>query len=61
MRALLRNGVPVTLNTDNPRTSRVTLPHEYELPAALSGLTSDELSAIARQSAAASFVTDGRS
>jgi adenosine deaminase len=56
VRALLRNGVPVTLNTDNPRTSRVTLPHEYELAAALSGLTGDELSAIARHSLAASFL-----
>ena len=56
VRALLRNGVPVTLNTDNPRTSRTTLPHEYELAAALAGLTSDELGAIARHSLAASFV-----
>lgn len=56
VRTLLHSGVPVTLNTDNPRASRATLSHEYDLAAALAGLTEDDLSAIAQHSLAASFI-----
>lgn len=56
VRTLLRNGVPVTLNTDNPRVSSTTLWHEYDLAAALAGLTADDLTAVAQQSLAASFI-----
>jgi adenosine deaminase len=56
LRTLLRHGVPVTLNTDNPRTSATTLPREYDLAARLAGLTEDDLTAIARHSLAASFL-----
>jgi adenosine deaminase len=56
VRTLLRHGVPVTLNTDNPRASGTSLPREYDLAAALVGLTGDDLAAIARHSLAASFL-----
>lgn len=56
LRALLRHGVPVTLNTDNPRASATTLTREYERAAALAGLTDDDLAAVARHSLAASFL-----
>jgi adenosine deaminase len=53
---LLHNNVPITLNTDNPRASRTTLAHEYELAAALAGLTDDDLTAIALHSQEARFI-----
>jgi adenosine deaminase len=56
LRTMLHNGVPVTLNTDDPRVSSTTLAHEYDLAAALAGLTDDDLSAIAQHSLAASFI-----
>ncbi len=56
VRSLLRHGVPVTLNTDNPRASGTTLPREYDRAAALAGLTGEDLAAAARQSLAASFL-----
>ena len=59
VRTLLRHGVPVTLNTDNPRASGTTLSREYELAAALAGLTDDDLTAIARHSLSASFLWPG--
>ena len=55
-RTLLRHGVPVTLNTDNPRASGTTLSHEYGLAAALAGLTDDDLTAVARHSQEACFI-----
>jgi adenosine deaminase len=55
VRTLLRHGVPVTLNTDNPRASGTTLPREYDLAATLAGLTADDLTAVARHSLSASF------
>jgi adenosine deaminase len=56
LRTLLRHGVPVTLNTDNPRASATTLAREYELAGALAGLTEEELAAVARHSVSASFL-----
>ena len=56
VRTLLRHGVRVTLNTDNPRASNVTLSHEYGVAAAQAGLTSAEVETIARNAAEASFV-----
>jgi adenosine deaminase len=53
---LLAHGVRVTLNTDNPRASNVTLAHEYDV-AAQAGFTADELDAVAAHTEAASFVT----
>jgi adenosine deaminase len=56
VRTLLRHGVPVTLNTDNPRASGTTLSREYDLAAALAGLTAEDLAAVARHSQTASFL-----
>lgn len=56
VRTLLRHGVPVTLNTDNPRASGTTLRREFDLAASLAGLTGEDLTAIARHSLAASFL-----
>jgi adenosine deaminase len=56
VRVLLRHGVPVTLNTDNPRASGTTLAREYDLAAARAGLTDDDLAAVARHAQAASFL-----
>jgi adenosine deaminase len=54
--ALLRHGVLVTLNTDNPRASGTTLAREFDVAAALAGLTDEDLTAVARNSQAASFL-----
>lgn len=56
VRTLLRHGVPVTLNTDNPRASGTTLAREYDVAAARAGLTEEDLSTVARNTAAASFL-----
>jgi adenosine deaminase len=53
--ALLAAGVPVTLNTDNPRVSDVTLSQEHALARYAAGLTPAQLRMVAEQSAAASF------
>ncbi|MGI5128308.1 adenosine deaminase [Pseudonocardia sp. CA-107938] len=56
VRTLLRHGVQVTLNTDNPRASNVTLSHEYDVAATRAGLTADDVETIARNAVEASFV-----
>jgi adenosine deaminase len=53
--ALLAAGVPVTLNTDNPRVSDVTLSQEHALARYAAGLTAGQLESVARQSAVAAF------
>jgi adenosine deaminase len=53
--ALLAAGVPVTLNTDNPRVSDVTLSQEHALARYATGLSDAQLESLARQSAAAAF------
>jgi adenosine deaminase len=52
---LLAAGVPVTLNTDNPRVSDVTLSQEHALALYAAGLTRAQLEAVAQQSARAAF------
>ena len=54
--ALLAAGVPVTLNTDNPRVSAVTLAAEYRIARTEAGLTDTQLHTIADQSAKAAFI-----
>ena len=53
---LIGHGVPVTLNTDNPRASNVTLSQEYTMAGRLAGLTDTQLMAAARQSVRSSFL-----
>jgi adenosine deaminase len=54
---LLAAGVPVTLNTDNPRASDVTLSQEHRIARTEAGLTEDQLRTVAEQSAKAAFRT----
>ncbi|GGQ74371.1 adenosine deaminase [Couchioplanes azureus] len=53
--ALLAAGVPVTLNTDNPRVSDTTLSHEYALARLATGLTEEQVRTVAEQSVRAAF------
>jgi adenosine deaminase len=52
---LLAAGVAVTLNTDNPRVSDVTLSQEHALARYATGLTAPQLQTLADQSARAAF------
>lgn len=52
---LLAAGVPVTLNTDNPRASNVTLSEEHRIAVAEAGLTPDQLETVARTAEKALF------
>lgn len=55
VRALHEAGVPVTLNTDNPRVSDVTLAQEHETARLHAGLSDAQLDAIAHQALASTF------
>lgn len=55
VRALHEHGVPVTLNTDNPRVSGVTLAQEHETARLRAGLSDAQLAAIAHQAMASTF------
>jgi adenosine deaminase len=52
---LLAAGVPVSLNTDNPRVSNVRLSQEHRTAMTEVGLTTDQLAMVAQQSVAAAF------
>ncbi|MFI5494988.1 adenosine deaminase [Actinoplanes sp. NPDC051859] len=52
---LLAAGVPVTLNTDNPRVSDVTLSQEHALARYATGLSDQQLRTVAEQSVRAAF------
>lgn len=56
IKLLLRAGVPVTLNTDDPGIFDVTLPGEYALCETLIGLTSEELVACEKTAKKVSFL-----
>ena len=56
VKMLHERGVPVTLNTDNPRVSHVTVAHEHRCVQAHTGLTDEQLDAISQHAVAASFV-----
>ncbi len=55
VRALHEHGVPVTLNTDNPRVSDVTLAQEHETARLRARLSDVQLAAIAHQALASTF------
>jgi adenosine deaminase len=57
---LLAAGVPVTLNTDNPRVSDVKLSQEHRVAVNEVGLTAEQLELVARQSATAAFGNPSR-
>lgn len=52
---LLEAGVPLSLNTDNPRVSNVRLSQEHRTAMTEVGLTADQLATAAHQSVAAAF------
>ncbi|NEA35803.1 adenosine deaminase [Streptomyces sp. SID13031] len=52
---LLAAGVPVTLNTDNPRVSDVKLSQEHRAALNEVGLTAEQLAKVAQQSLTAAF------
>lgn len=54
---LLAHGVPVTINTDNPRVSNTTLSREHALAISAVGLSAAQLDGIARHSQDARFDT----
>jgi adenosine deaminase len=56
VRTVLEHGVPVTLNTDNPRASNITLSQEYMMTGRLAGLTQAELLRASHQSVQSSFI-----
>ncbi|AKU18229.1 adenosine deaminase [Luteipulveratus mongoliensis] len=56
VKVLHERGVPVTLNTDNPRVSGVTLAQEHETARLRAGLSDDQLAAIAHQALVSTFV-----
>ena len=53
---LLREGVRVTLNTDDPGLMGIDLSHEYEVARAEIGFTDDDFAAAVRNSLAATFL-----
>ena len=55
--ALLRRGLRVTLNTDDPSISGIDLPHEYRVAEEELGLTADELRRLQENAVAAAFLT----
>lgn len=57
--ALLAAGVPVTINTDDPRVSDVTLSQEHRTAVTDVGLTPDQLRTVAEQSLRAAFTDLG--
>lgn len=58
VKVLHEHGVPVTLNTDNPRVSAVTLAHEHRIARLIAGLSEQQAAAIARQALTSSFVPE---
>ncbi len=50
-------GLCVTLNTDDPAVSRITLPHEYQVAAPAAGLTHDQLRQVQRNGLTAAFLS----
>lgn len=55
--ALLRRGLLVTLNTDDPSISGIDLPHEYRVASEELGLTEAELRRLQENAVAAAFLS----
>lgn len=53
----IQRGMLVTLNTDDPAISRITLAHEYTVAAPAAGLTIEEIRRIQRNGLDAAFLT----
>ena len=59
IRTYMTHGMLVTLNTDDPAISRITLAHEYTVAAPAAGLTREDLRRIQKNGLAAAFLTPG--
>jgi len=57
-REYLDRGIAVTINTDDPAVSGITLSHEWEIAEKQYSLTRDEMKRILMNSAAAAFTSD---
>ena len=55
--ALLRRGLSVGLNTDDPSISGIDLPHEYRIARTELGLSEDELLQLQKNALAAAFLS----
>ena len=51
-------GIKVTLNTDDPAVSGITLPHEYRVAAPAAGLTREQIQQIQRNGLDVAFLSD---
>lgn len=58
IRSYVEHGMQVTLNTDDPAISRITLSHEYDVAAPATGLTRAQIRQIQRNGLAAAFVSE---
>ncbi len=58
IKTYIDRGMRVTLNTDDPSISRITLPHEYDVAAPAAGLTRREIHQIQRNGLAAAFLSE---
>jgi hypothetical protein len=55
---MLSDGIPVTLNTDDPAVSGITLAHEYDVAAPAAGLSREQLHEIQRNGLAVTFLDE---
>ncbi len=58
IKTYVERGMAVTLNTDDPAVSRITLAHEYEFAAPAAGLTPDEIRRVQRNGLKVAFLSD---
>ena len=56
IRTYVERGIKVTLNTDDPAVSRITLPHEYGEAAPAAGLSRDQIRRIQRHGLDVAFL-----
>ncbi len=58
IRHFVEHGLLVTLNTDDPGISAITLRHEYEVAAPAAGLNPDQIRQVQRNALAVAFLSD---
>jgi adenosine deaminase len=57
-KALLEAGVLVTINTDDPGISNITLPHEYEVAVSEAGFSADQIRQVQKNALELAFLSD---
>ncbi|MCK4726817.1 MAG: hypothetical protein KAT29_13485 [Anaerolineales bacterium] len=58
MRHFLELGLMGTINTDDPRISRIDIHYEYEVAAPAAGLTTEQIHQAQRNALQAAFLSD---